>query len=259
MYKKLVCMFVYLFIIFNFYGVVSASSDFNLTVMENRIKVESNEYGNGMRLMVQYGNNKYYYSLKNQTEYLPIQFGKGTYEVKLLRNIEGNRYSVLNKVYLNINEEPENVYLSSSQPVIWEGNEELLALAKEIVVDKTTDEEKVKAAYDYIVKNIKYDKVKIKNLPDDYVPDLSTIMSEKKGICYDYSALFAAILRSEGIPCKLVKGYKNDLKNYHAWNEVYLDGKWQVVDTTYDSAYVSKRLKVSMFKSDLDYNKVREY
>ncbi|HOK62879.1 MAG TPA: transglutaminase-like domain-containing protein [Soehngenia sp.] len=259
MSKKLVCLFLCLLIMFNFHGVVSASSDFSLTVLENRIKVESTEYGKGMRLMVQYGNNKYYYSIGNDVEYLPIQFGKGTYEVKLLRNIEGNRYSVVDKKYLNISEEPQDVYLSSSQPVLWENNEELLALAKDIIKDKNTDEEKVKAVYDYIVSNIKYDKLKIKNLPDDYVPNLNTIIKDKKGICYDYSALFAGILRSEGIPCKLVKGYKNDLKNYHAWNEVYLDGKWQIVDTTYDSAYVNKRLKVSMLKADSDYNKVREY
>lgn len=259
MSKKLVCLFLCMLIISSLHGVVSASSDFNTTILGNRIKVESAEYGEGMRLMVQHGNSKYYYSMMNNIEYLPIQLGKGTYEVKLLKNIDGNRYRVVDKEYLNISEVPQDVYLSSSQPVVWENNEELLVLAKEIIKDKNTDEEKVKAVYEYIVSNIKYDKLKIKNLPDDYVPDLTTIVNDKKGICYDYSALFAGILRSEGIPTKLVKGYKNDLKNYHAWNEVYLEGEWHIVDTTYDSAYVSRRLKTSMFKLDSDYNKVREY
>lgn len=257
--KKKIIGLIIMFVLIISQRDVFASSNFTVNALENRMKVESNEYGKNMRLMVQSGNNKYYYSVKNNVEYLPIQFGKGTYEVKLLRHIEGNRYAVIDKVFLNITEEPQDTFLSSSQPVIWEDNEELLKLSKKILKGKKTDEEKVKAVYEYVVKNMRYDRVKLKNLQNDYVPDLSKTIKDKKGICYDYSALFAGILRSEGIPTKLVKGYKNDLKNYHAWNEVYLDGEWHIVDTTYDSAFINKKIKPAMFKSEKDYEKVREY
>jgi transglutaminase-like putative cysteine protease len=51
--------------------------------------------------------------------------------------------------------------------------------------------------------------------------------------------VFGGALRSLGIPARLVMGYppeKPDL--YHAWNEIYLDGKWVAVDTTFDAELV---------------------
>ena len=67
------------------------------------------------------------------------------------------------------------------------------------------------------------------------------------------------MLRSIGIPTKLVKGYKNDLKEYHAWNQVLLDGSWITIDTTYDAALKKGNIKISMIKDGTEYNNVREY
>ena len=55
-------------------------------------------------------------------------------------------------------------------------------------------------------------------------------LSSKKGICFDYAALVACMLRVQGIRCKLVIGYADAY--YHAWNEVLVDGKWLRYDTT---------------------------
>ena len=41
------------------------------------------------------------------------------------------------------------------------------------------------------------------------------VMQRKKGICFDYAALMTAMLRSQGIPTKLVFGYTG------AWILVY--------------------------------------
>ena len=68
------------------------------------------------------------------------------------------------------------------------------------------------------------------------------------------------MLRSIGIPTKLVKGYKNDIDGYHAWNEVYISEKgWVIVDTTYDSIYLENGTSINPVKNIKDYNKVREY
>ena len=48
------------------------------------------------------------------------------------------------------------------------------------------------------------------------------VLEAKKGICFDYSAVMAAMLRSQGIPCKLVIGYAGTV--YHAWINVYIEG-----------------------------------
>jgi transglutaminase-like putative cysteine protease len=69
------------------------------------------------------------------------------------------------------------------------------------------------------------------------------------------------MLRSAGIPAKLVKGYAVDVKGYHAWNEVYLEsmGGWVAIDTTYDSQMKASGIKVDMVKNGEGYTKVREY
>ena len=65
--------------------------------------------------------------------------------------------------------------------------------------------------------------------------------------------------RSEGIPIKLVKGYSRYTDVYHAWNEVFINGKWVVVDTTFDSVYYSNRQDYTFQKNSSDYTKVYEY
>lgn len=82
-----------------------------------------------------------------------------------------------------------------------------------------------------------YDYDKIATLSYDYVPKADMILSAKSGICYDYSVLLASMLRSQGIPSRLIKGYTSWTSVYYAWNEIYLEAsdEWVVVDTTYDN------------------------
>ena len=85
-----------------------------------------------------------------------------------------------------------------------------------------------------MIRNISYDNDKAENTPTDYVPDIDTILEEKKGICFDYASLMAALLEV---------GYSGEA--YHAWISVYLtesgwvdniiefDGKdWVLMDPT---------------------------
>lgn len=51
----------------------------------------------------------------------------------------------------------------------------------------------------------------------------------KRGICARYSILTAALLRSLGIPTKLVAG------SNHGWNESYVNNRWIIYDCTFDS------------------------
>ena len=104
--------------------------------------------------------------------------------------------------------------------------------------------------YEYIVSNFTYDYGKISTLDTTYVPNIDNIFSSGKGICYDFSSVFAAMLRSRGIPAKLVKGYTTNVKGYHAWNEVYdsRTGEWIVIDTTYDAENKAAGRAYSMIK-----------
>jgi transglutaminase-like putative cysteine protease len=224
----------------------------------SQIKVQSSDFGSDMRVMVEKSGEKYYYSLNSPQELLPAQLGNGAYTVKILKNIGGTKYRVLNTSKINLNDSGNDVYLSSSQPVYWE-EDGLNNLANLLMKDALTEEDKVKAAYNYVTSNISYDIDKIKRIDTSYVPNVSSTIDSKSGICYDYAALFAGLLRSEGIPTKLVKGYGKFSKEYHAWNEVYVNDKWQVVDTTYDAAAVKAGANLVMYKAFKDYQKIREY
>lgn len=262
MFKKRIIVAVFLcFILFGFVGQAYSSSTYSIASINNReIAVGSNSYGKHMRIMVEKGTEKYYYSLNNKKENLPIQLGDGSYTVKILQNVSGNRYKVLDKSTLTVKgSNTLDVYLSSSQPVYWAGMDKLDALTKSLTLNLTTDKEKINAIYSYVIENIKYDNNKINNISTDYVPQLEEILNTKTGICYDYAALFAGMLRSEGIHTKLVKGYKNDMKEYHAWNEVLIDGNWVIVDTTYDAALNKLKNKPNMYKRMDEYTKQREY
>ena len=223
------------------------------------VKISSSVLASKTKVMVEKGKEKYYYNVNNQEETIPLQLGKGIYSIKVLENISGKKYRVVDKKQIDIKEESKDLYLASNQPVYWTSQNDTIALGEEITKGLGSEEEKIKAVYDYITENIKYDYKKIKNIDDNYVPELDSVVQMKKGICYDYASLFAGMLRSQDIPTKLVKGYKNDLDAYHAWNEVLLDGKWVLVDTTYDAALKESKKKISMKKAKDDYNKVRVY
>lgn len=97
-----------------------------------------------------------------------------------------------------------------------------------------------------------------------------TVLEEKKGICWDYASLMASMLRSQGVPVKVVVGYTSR-GEYHAWINVwseeggwvegmiYFDGKvWKLMDPTFASS--GKQTKKTMdYISDSSNYKERFY
>ena len=65
----------------------------------------------------------------------------------------------------------------------------------------------------------------------------------RKGDCTEFMYLYAALMRINGIPARNVGGYvyKEDRvikpEDYHNWVEIYLDGKWHVIDP-YNGKYI---------------------
>ena len=127
-----------------------------------------------------------------------------------------------------------------------------------------TDKEKVDAIYTWITDNIEYDINDGTILIQTADPD--RIMEEKKALCYGYSALFAAMCRSQGIPCNIVDGVSmTDDSAYHSWNAVTIDGRLYSVDTTSDANAVETGGELFGFRAiaspedDEDYIVTRVY
>ena len=125
---------------------------------------------------------------------------------------------------------PEAPYISNGRDTLW--NTQTEELADEICAGCETDEEKVRAFYDWIVSNLEYD---YDCYPLFQYFDVRKTLQTRQGICFDFSHLFAAFCRSQNIPCYAVDGvsYKDSAAR-HTWNRVYYDGTWWNVDITSD-------------------------
>lgn len=125
-------------------------------------------------------------------------------------------------------------WLKEGLTVMW--TDEIDDLSAEICSDAENDKEKVQAIYNWITTNIRYDyeaEMVYQNV------DISRTVQTKKGICFDYATLFAALCRSQGIPCFILDGYSRDNSSYkHTWNRVYYDNRYWNLDVTYDAIQI---------------------
>lgn len=219
--------------------------------------------GGKTKVIIEKGDKKYTYDINSsgQTESYPLQLGDGTYKVSLFANTSGNSYRLIasKSIALKLTN-PNSVYLTSIQNINW--NVDSKAVAKALELTKGVDDlqQKAEILWDYMIRNNSYDHKKL--VTTGYIPVIDQTLTDQKGICYDFSSLYAAMLRSEGTPAKLIKGYApKNASGYHAWNEVYDEskGQWVIVDTTYDLQVFTKDPKVPMEKDSKDFNKVYEY
>lgn len=210
---------------------------------------------------VQKGNEKKDHILGGNNSF-PLQFGEGKYTVLVLESAGNNKFRQVEKQEIEFKvENEEEIYLGSVQSLNWNKDMKAVKKAKELTKDLKTDREKIAKLHEYIRKNIKYENEKALSVKPGYLASIDLTLEEGKGICYDYSALFAGMARSLDIPTKLVEGRKNDIKVLHAWNEVYLreTKEWVIVDTTYDAAYVDSNIPVEMIKNSKEYKVEKEY
>ncbi len=127
---------------------------------------------------------------------------------------------------------PETPYLSNGRDTLWGTQTE--ELADEICSGCETDEEKVRAFYDWIITNFEYD---YDCYPLFQYFDVRKTLQTKQGICFDFSHLFTAFCRSQKIPCYAVDGIsRKNNADRHTWNRVYYDGAWWNVDITTDNS-----------------------
>lgn len=192
----------------------------------------------------------------------PLQFGEGEYTITLLEGAGGNKFRIIESQKIKFqSENKNNIYLQTMEMINWNKDMNSIKKAKEITKNSKTDKEKITKIYDYIVENIVYDNNKAKTVQPGYLSSIDLTLKEGQGICYDYSALLAGMARSLNIPTKLVEGRKNDIKEYHAWNQVYLKetDEWIVIDTTYDAGLKKGNATTEMIKDSKEYKVEKQY
>jgi len=204
--------------------------------------------------------NQYIYDLKDGMR-LPLQLGNGSYTIEILLNVEGNKYrKAAEETIEYMSDNGKSIFLQSNAVVNWQPNMKAVVKAEKLTENAKTDSEKVLAIYNYIVKNVKYDTKKARTVESGYIPSVNDIFKTNLGICYDYSVLFASMLRSIGVPVKVLMGTSSDVTEYHSWNQVYLSDKksWIIVDTTLDAGTTAKSIS-ALAKDAGHYSSDRQY
>ncbi|HAP67471.1 MAG TPA: hypothetical protein DCQ99_06735 [Nitrospinae bacterium] len=145
----------------------------------------------------EYGNSFLYIKVKNPNEK----------EIRVTMNYLADRYQAINKI------EPDKVgeldgditqyrlYLEENQYKAV--NKDVKKIAQELMKDKKTYYEKVKAIYDYVYDNMEYDKT----APGFGTGDVGRACTVKKGNCIDFHSLFSAVATAAGIPAREVSNF----------------------------------------------------
>ncbi|NXP72183.1 KY peptidase, partial [Ramphastos sulfuratus] len=120
-------------------------------------------------------------------------------------------------------------------------------LVRALLKQAHTDLEKVRAIWTWICHHIEYDVVGYHNKSQLSCKPID-VLQTGKSICEGYAGLFEHMCSLAGIQCMKLFGYS---KGYgyklgqtfsgdsdHAWNAVYLDGRWHLLDSTWGSGSV---------------------
>lgn len=225
------------------------------------------------KLRVKCGSLQYDHDLSTggKCEYFPLM-GNGDYTVSVYEQFSGKKYALLVSAEFSVTLKSDTgMYLYPNKYVDFDSSSECVKKAAELCAGADGDVEKIAAVFTYITDNVVYDKQLAATVKSGYVPHPDATLSSKKGICYDYASLFAAMCRSQGIPTRLVIGYAEpDI--YHAWNEVYTDETgwitpelflrnkgYNIADATFYAGNTDKEKISEYIADDSNYSAIYRY
>ena len=211
----------------------------DLTTAESGYIGVLNESGTKVKIQISMGDSKYTYNAfdDGRVTYVPLNCGDGTYTWIVLSNSVDTRYAVTDmgelSVIMNSEFEP---YLHANVFADFDRDSKVTQKAYEMAAECETELDFMVAVYQYICDNVSYDNELASTVQDGYVPDPDRTLETGTGICFDYASLAVAMLRSVGLPAKLITGYVGEAGLYHAWNSVYIeDTGWISVEMKIDS------------------------
>ncbi len=198
----------------------------------------------------------YTYTLRDGYEAFPLTDGNGSYKITVWeqRPATGDYISALSQTVEVSIENEFSPYLYPNQYVDFSPDCETVALGASLSEGASNDLDVVARIYEYVTQNISYDYDKAETVQSGYVPDVDQVLKSGKGICFDYAAVMAAMLRSQRIPTRMEIGYAGDV--YHAWISTHIEdlgwvngiiefdgSQWKLMDPTFAANSSEKDLK----------------
>ncbi len=198
-----------------------------------------------------------------EEEVFPLSAGDGDYQVTVYENISASEYAAACSAAMTVVMNDKNrPYLYPNQYVNFDRDSAAVAKGMELAAPCSDDLEVVSNVYNFLVSHVTYDVEQAENVQSGYIPDVDDVLARGTGICLDYAALMAAMLRSQRIPTRLQVGYAG--RAYHAWISTYIedvgwingivefDGTdWQMMDPTFAANSSESELKSFIGSGDL--------
>lgn len=220
---------------------------------------------------------------------IPLSEGNGIYKVGMIPYSVYTRvkaYDYASSASLSFDaaiSNKFNPFLCSNCRVNYNKNTLYVKKADALCKGVKSETEKVRRIYKWLIKSFEYDHKKSKKIHAGkvstgrsvYRPSLNKLYKAKKGVCIDYAIIMTAMLRSQGIPCKLECGYTmphNDGDSGHAWVSVYVkkggkidkyvslkSKKWTRLDPTYADTTNNYAKSMKYVKNNKNYVVARVY
>lgn len=129
---------------------------------------------------------------------------------------------------------------------------------RNIVSDNMSEIQKIKAIHDWVILNVTYDNdlyervftassSELKSYNGFY---LEGVFLDKIAVCEGISKAVTILLNIEGIPCVQVTGYQTANPNGagHAWNKVFVNNKWYILDATSDNPIINNQYEILSYE-----------
>ena len=200
-----------------------------------------------MKLRVEKSGETLTYDLNGSADYevFPLQLGNGTYKITLYENVSGKKYSPAGSLSIKVSmKDTEACFYYPNQMVNYTKKTDAVAEAEKLCKGKKKDQDKYDLVCNYMKKNFVYDYMKAFNVTTGMLPDIEEAWKKHMGICQDLSAIMCCMLRTQGLPARLMIG--NADKTYHAWVVVNFGGKEHFFDPTAAVNGISKVKKYTL-------------
>ncbi|MDR1904229.1 MAG: transglutaminase domain-containing protein [Treponema sp.] len=106
----------------------------------------------------------------------------------------------------------------------------VINLLNDICWGLNSEEEKIQAIHDYIVRHTVYDAESFLYEDRRKKQDALTVLKNGLAVCQGYSNTAIALLRAAGIPSKRISSNRMN----HGWINIFVNGKWKMADITWD-------------------------
>lgn len=126
-------------------------------------------------------------------------------------------------------------------------------LVRELTAASTTGFDQARVIHDWIAMNIAYDCAACAGTAPT-VTDPMAVIQRGASVCQGYSNVFQLMCNRAGLDCVVVSGYARGVgydpfrdsdppyDSNHAWNAVHIDGRWYLVDCTWDAGHVDSAM-----------------